>query len=79
MNSDVLNLVACASSFRKDFATCEMIMSEKHTFLVSILDGMDRKFANIGKRVSRSKFLKKPASPSLECSANIPWHKFPTK
>ena len=39
--SDVLNLAASASSLRQDFATCEMIMSEKHTFLVSILDGMD--------------------------------------
>ena len=41
--SDVLNLAASASSLRQDFATCEMIMSEKHTFLVSILDGMDKK------------------------------------
>ena len=46
--SDVLNLAVCASSLRQDFATCEVIMSEKQTFLVSIQDGMDQKVADIG-------------------------------
>ena len=49
--SDVLNLADSASSLRQDFATCEMIMSEKHTILVSILDGMDQKVADIREKM----------------------------
>ena len=49
--SDVLNLAASASSLRQDIATCEMIISEKHTFLVSMLDGMDQKVADIGEKL----------------------------
>ena len=37
--------------YMQNFATCEMIMSEKHTFLVSILDGMDKKVADIGEKL----------------------------
>ena len=34
------NLAASATSVRKDFATCEKIMTEKHQFHVAMLDGM---------------------------------------
>ena len=54
--SVVLNLAASASSLRQDFATCEMLMSEKHTLLVSILDGMDQKVADIGEKLLALEF-----------------------
>ena len=38
--SDALNLAASAASLRKDFATCEIIMTKKHQFIVAMLDGM---------------------------------------
>ena len=38
--SDALKLAASASSLRKNFAPCERIMTEKHQFLVAMLDGM---------------------------------------
>lgn len=47
-----LNIAAEATSLRSDFALCEQIMTEKHQFLVSILDGMDRKLDCINEQVS---------------------------
>ena len=41
--TNVLNLAASATSFRNDFAMCEKVISEKHQFLVAMLDGMDKK------------------------------------
>ena len=49
--SDVLNLAASATSLRQDFAMCEKIMSEKHNFLVAMLDGMDRKVSSFGDKI----------------------------
>ena len=49
--SNVLNLVASASSLRKDFATCEQIMTEKHQFLVAMLDSMNSKVMDIEEKV----------------------------
>ena len=39
--SETLNLSAGAASIRKDLATCEKITTEKHEFLVEILDKMN--------------------------------------
>ena len=39
------------ASLRKDFATCEKNMSEKHQILVTKLDGMDRKVSDIGDKL----------------------------
>ena len=49
--SNALNLAASSSSLRKDFATCEKIMFEKHQILVTMLDGMDRKVSDIGDKL----------------------------
>ena len=49
--SNALNLAASASSLRKDFATCEKNMSEKHQILDTMLDGMDRKVSDIGDKL----------------------------
>ena len=46
--SEALNLAASATSLREDIAACEQIMTERHHFLVSMLDGMDRKVSIIG-------------------------------
>ena len=45
--SDALNLAARAASLRKDFATCEIIMTEKHQFIVAMLDGMSTTVSTI--------------------------------
>ena len=37
--SSALNLAASAASLRRDFATCEKVMTEKHQLLVAMLDG----------------------------------------
>ena len=44
--SNALDLVASACSLRKDFATCEQIMTEKHHFLVGMLDSMNSKVSS---------------------------------
>ena len=49
--SDALNLAASASFLRKDFATCQQIMTEKHQFLVAMLDSMNNKVMNIEEKV----------------------------
>ena len=49
--SSALNLVASANSLREDFAACQQFMSEKHQFLVCMLDGMDKKVASIGDKL----------------------------
>ena len=48
--SEALNLAASATSLREDIAACEQIMTERHHFLVSMLDGMDRKVSIIGEK-----------------------------
>ena len=39
--SNTLNLASSAASLRNDFAMCERIMTEKHQFIVSMLDTMN--------------------------------------
>ena len=54
--SDVLNLAAGAVSLKKDFANCKKNMTEKHHFLVAILDGMnERKVGNQDKGTGRNR------------------------
>ena len=48
---NALNLAASAPSLRKDFATCEKNMSQKHKILITMLDGMDRKVSDIGDKL----------------------------
>ena len=45
--SETLNRSAGAASLRKDLATCEKIMTEKHEFLVEILDKMNNGVSSI--------------------------------
>ena len=45
--SSALNLAASAASLRRDFATCERIMTEKHQLMVTMLDGMNSNVTNI--------------------------------
>ena len=49
--SDALNLAASAAYLRKDFATCEKIMTEKHQFLVAMLDGMSTTISTIADKL----------------------------
>ena len=49
--SNVLNLAASAASLRRDFATCERIMTEKHQFLVTMLDGMNNSVSSIAEKL----------------------------
>ena len=50
--SDALNLVAGAASLRNDFAVCQMIMTEKHHFLVEMLDKMNNTVSNIENKIT---------------------------
>ena len=45
--TNTLNLAASATSLRNDFATCERILTEKHQFVVSMLDTMHNKVIDI--------------------------------
>ena len=49
--SDVLNSSAGAASLKKDFATCEKIMTEKHRLLMAMLDGMNRTVSTIAEKL----------------------------
>ena len=49
--TSALNLAASASSLRKDFATCEQIMNEKHQFMVAMLESMHSKVSNIEEKL----------------------------
>ena len=49
--SNALNLASSAASLRNDFAMCERIMTEKHQFLVSMLDGMNNTVFSIETKV----------------------------
>ena len=49
--SDALNLVAGAASLRNDFAVCERIMTEKHHFLVEMLDKMNNTVSSIENKI----------------------------
>ena len=58
--NDTLDFAAGASSLRSDIAMCEKIMTDKHEFLVSMLDGMGKKMQkmtdsmdNLEKRVHK--------------------------
>ena len=46
--SEALNLAASATSL--SIVACEQIMTERHHFLVSMLDGLDRKISIIGEK-----------------------------
>ena len=48
---DALNLVAGAVSLRNDFAVCEKIMTEKHHFLVEMLDRMNNTVSSIENKI----------------------------
>ena len=73
--SNALNLAASASSLRKDFATCEKIMSEKHQILVTMHDGMDRRVSDIGDKLmaleSRVETLEKKQNLHLTNAQSI--------
>ena len=62
-----LNLAASASSLRKDFTTCEQIMTEKHQFLVAMLDGMNSKVGSIADQL----YLLEDRVKKLEEKENI--------
>ena len=47
---EALNLAASATLLSEDIAACEQIMTERHHFLVSMIDGMDRKVSIIGEK-----------------------------
>ena len=49
--SSALNLAASAASLRQDFALCEKVMTEKHQFLVSMLEGMNNTVSNIAEKL----------------------------
>ena len=49
--ADALNLVAGAASLTNDFAVCEMIMTEKHHFLVELLDKMNNTVSSIENKI----------------------------
>ena len=73
--SDSLNLSACTASLRKDFATCERIMTEKHQFFVAILDGMSTTVSTIADKQeslkTRVKLLEKTDDKNNHCSEYI--------
>ena len=50
--SNALNLAASAASLKKDFVICEQIMTEKHKFLVDMLDGMNNKVSSIAEKLA---------------------------
>ena len=50
--SNALNLAASAASLKKDFVICEQIMTEKHKFLVDMLDGMSNKVSSIAEKLA---------------------------
>ena len=45
------NLAASAASLKKNFTTCEKIITEKHQFLVAMLDGMRRTISTIADKL----------------------------
>ena len=69
--SNTLNLASSAASLRNDFAMCERIMTEKHQFIVSMLDSMNNTVFSIETKVmaleTRVKALeeKEPFEPSI--------------
>ena len=79
--SDVFNLAASASSLRQDFATCEMIMSEKHNFWYRYYMAWIKKWVTSEKNfwLWSSNPREKTKSSSFVCSANISGIKFSTK
>ena len=49
--SSALNLAASAASLRRDFAMCEKVMTEKHQFLVAMLDSMSSTVSGIAEKL----------------------------
>ena len=49
--SDALNIAASATSLSKDLQLCEIILTEKHQFLVAMLDGMNKKVTSIADKI----------------------------
>ena len=52
--SNALNIAASAASLKKRLRNCEQIMTEKHKFLVNMLDGMNNKVSSIAENISAS-------------------------
>ena len=50
-NSDALDFVASATSLSSDIQLCEKIMTEKHQFLIAMLDGMNKKVTGIADKI----------------------------
>ena len=50
--SSALNIAASASSLREEFTLCKQVMTEKHQFVVTILDGMNKKVDNIALQIN---------------------------
>ena len=73
--SDALNLAASAASLRKDFATCERIMTEKHQFIVAMLDGMSTTVSTIADKLesleTRVKVLEETEDTKTIIAQNI--------
>ena len=72
-----LNIAASASSLREDFALCEQVMTEKHQFVVTILDGMNKKVDNIALQINnleqRVEVIEKKSTYSpRKCSVYFP-------
>ena len=49
--SDALNIAASATSLSNDIQLCEKLMTEKHQFLVAMLDGMNQKVTSIADKI----------------------------
>ena len=49
--SDALDFAASATSLSSDIQLCEKIMTEKHQFLIAMLDGMNKKVSGIAEKI----------------------------
>ena len=49
--TDALNIAASATSLSNDIHLCEKLMTEKHQFLVAMLDGMNKKVTSIADKI----------------------------
>ena len=69
--SNALNLAASAASLRRDFATCERIMTEKHQLLVTMLDGMNSCVSSIAEKLELLETRVKVLEDNEESQSNI--------
>ena len=70
--SVALNLAVSAASLRKDFATCEIIKTEKHQFRVAMLGGMSITVSTMADKLeTRVKVLKETGDTKTIIAQNI--------